>query len=177
MGPGWDSLIPNTEERQTQASHLFNAWLVGVEQRPRLHMFGHQAAAHARDVLPVSQGQQRHVLFRGLPLPCGRQRSAHTSAQQNKRPVLGQGLKGTQRPLLRSTDGETEAQREMQQPKLSAASWAQRGLCSWVFPAWGETDPRIPLGCKVREEKKLCPVQHLEGGWHKLPAETFAGSP
>ena len=175
MDPGWDSLIPNTEERQTQASHLFDARLVGVEQRPRLHVFGYQAAAHARDVLPVSQGQQRHVLFSGLPLPCGCRRSAHTWAQQNKRPVLGQGLKGTQRPLLRSTDGETEAQREMQQPKLLAASWAQKGLCSWVFPAWGETDPRIPLGCEVREEKKLCPVQHLEGGWHKLPA--FAGSP
>lgn len=131
-------LIPNTEERQTQASHLFDARLVGVEQRPCLHMFGHQAAAHAGDVLPVSQGQQCHVLFCGLPLACGCQRSAHMWAQQNKRPVLGQGLKGIQRPLLRSTDGETEAQREMQQqPKLSGASWAPDGSVSLGFPCLG----------------------------------------
>ena len=131
-------LIPNTEKCQTQASHLFDARLVGVEQRPRLHVFGHQVAAHTGDVLPVSQGQQCHMLFCGLPLPCGCQRSAHMWAQQNKRPMLGQGLKGIQRPLLRSTDGETEAQREMQQqPKLSGASWAPEGSVSLGFPCLG----------------------------------------
>lgn len=34
--------------------HLLNAWLVGVEQRPGLHVFRYEAAAHAGDVLPVS---------------------------------------------------------------------------------------------------------------------------
>ena len=62
-------------------------------------------------------------------------------------------------------------------PSSQVPHGPRRGLCPWVFPAWGETDPRIPLGCEVREEKNLHPVQHLEGGWHKLPAETFAGSP
>lgn len=46
----------------------------------------------------------------------------------------------------------------MQQPKLSGCLVGPEGSVSLGFPCLGETDPRIPLGCKVREEKNLCPV-------------------
>lgn len=49
--------LPDPKYQRTsdpgQASHLLDARLVRVEQRPRLHVFWHQAAAHAGDVLPV----------------------------------------------------------------------------------------------------------------------------
>lgn len=69
LDPGLDSLISNT--KGPQASHLLDAGLVGVEQRPCLHVFRHQTAAHSGDVLPVPQGTQCHVLLCGPPLTCG----------------------------------------------------------------------------------------------------------
>lgn len=90
MVPGWDSLVPNT--KGPQGDHLLNARLVRIEQWPRLHVLGHQTAAHAGDVLPVMQRTQCHVLVCGPLLTCGDQCVNCTHGLSGIRPVLGQGL-------------------------------------------------------------------------------------
>lgn len=98
--PRFESMIPSTQESQLGKHYLLDSRLVGVEQWPGLHMFWHQAAAHSRDVLPMPQGRQGHVLICGLPLTCGSQwvSSAH-------------GFPRTERPRLR-----TGTQRHSSQP-------------------------------------------------------------
>ena len=164
--------LPDPKYQRTsdpgQASHLLDARLVRVEQWPRLHVFRHQAAAHAGDVLPVPQGQQCHVLFRGLPLPCGYQWRAHTRAQQNKRPVLGQGLRGTKKTHLQFTVGKLRHRGRRGLPKLSAASWAQQSLCPWVSSAW-ENLTREFWAMRSGKRKTHILSQHPEDGWHWFP--------
>lgn len=71
---------------------LLDARLVGVEQRPRLHVLGDQPAAGPRDVLPVPQRRQRQVLVRRLPLPWG-------DTGELGQPGQGrQSLQGAERP-------------------------------------------------------------------------------
>lgn len=76
---------------QPGVHHLLNAWLVGVEQWPGLHVFGYKAAAHPGDVFPVSQSRQCHVLVRRLLLTCGCQwvRCMHLAFPELEGPLLG----------------------------------------------------------------------------------------
>ena len=63
-------------QRQTQTDkqtrgYLLNARFFRVEERPGLHVFGHQVTAHLGDLVPVVEGRQGQVLVRRLLHTCG----------------------------------------------------------------------------------------------------------
>lgn len=157
MDSGWDSLIPDTKEPQVR--HLFDAWLVRIEQWPRLHMFWHQTAAHSGDVLPVTQGAQCHVLICGPLLTCGCQCVSCVHALSRIRPVLGQGLGHREASELSPfthlhfTIGETEAQKEKWLAQALSCPTGPREFCVLGIPLPRELDQRILGGCEVMEDK------------------------
>lgn len=166
MDSGWDSLIPGTKEPQISACerHLLDAWLVRVEQRPSLHMFGHQAAAHAGDVLPVPQGTQRHVLVCRLPLTCGCRWVSGTHGLSRTGNLCWARLRGTKRPwshhlsiYLLFTVGETEAQGENWLAQVLSCPIGPSETCVPGFALPGKPDQRIPLGREGREGRNPLP--------------------
>jgi len=67
-------------------TYLFNTWLVGIEQRPRFDVFGHQMAADLGYLLPMMQYCQRQVLVVHLQLisTCTRYINAYINPLQLK---------------------------------------------------------------------------------------------
>lgn len=141
----WRTSVPS------RGSHLLDARLVRVEQWSCLHVFRHQAAAHTGDVFPVPQGQQCHVLLRGLPLTCGCRGSAVHRGSAEQETCAGPGTQGQKGPTSRLLWGKLRHRGRHGWPKLLAAAQAERGLCPW-FPLPGEFDQRIFLGCEVRKK-------------------------
>ena len=163
-GPGPGSPDPRYQRTSdpSQESHLLDARLVRVEQRPRLHVFGDQAAAHAGNVLPVPQGQQRHVLFRGLPLTCGCRWVRTRDLCWARDPGAPRG------PISSLLLGKL-AQRERWLAQALSCLLGQRGLCPWASSAWGNLARESCWAVRSGRRAHIL-SQYLEG--HPLPAET-----
>ena len=60
-----------TETDRQTGGYLLNARFFRVEERPGLHVLGHQVTAHLGDLVPVVEGRQGQVLVRRLLHTCG----------------------------------------------------------------------------------------------------------